>query len=71
MGEYLENISGGRAAWALYPSIVENVPLFGHRTPNTIESENSRWLDARHMNPLDFSDTAVRKLFEINNANQQ
>ena len=71
VGEYLENISGGRAAWALYPSIVENVPLFGHRTSNTIESENSRWLDVRHLNPLEFADTAVRKLVEINNANQQ
>lgn len=50
--EYLSNIPV--EDWALYPHINSGSSLYGHRTSNLIESENSTYLDVRSNEPYDF-----------------
>ena len=64
---YLKAIPGGDSSWALYKSIASNVSLFGHRTSNIIESENSRYLPLRSLSPLKFVHETSRHWMSQNN----
>ena len=64
---YLENIPGGDDVWALYKQIGKNIPMYGHRTSNVIESENSRYHTLRELTPINFLDAIIKKQCNILN----
>ena len=65
--QYLQDIPGRCIKWALHKHVERNVPLHGHRTSNCIESENSRYLEAREMEPLHFLNKMTRIQLDLNN----
>ena len=62
--QYLRDIGGD---WALHTHVQHKVALHGHRTSNCIESENSRYLEARELEPLYFLNKMTRVQLDLNN----
>jgi hypothetical protein len=60
-----------RETWTLHKQIEKDIPVFGKRTSNTIESENARYMEVRRAEPLFFLHKLCRQQLELNNESRE
>ncbi len=67
VGQYLRELKPEN--WALYALVGMDISLYGHRTSNRVESENSRLLPARSDAPYNFLDSTAALQLSILSTN--